>query len=71
MRDLVRLTTACISGLDSDDLMKSFCMSCNTSAVFDRPMGGKGAPFMSVPFDVLKSVLKRDHDYQIVLGAQW
>src|SRR2546430_16101414 len=50
MRALVRFTTACIAGLASDALMKSFCMSCNTKAVFARPIGGNGAPFIVAPF---------------------
>jgi hypothetical protein len=32
--------------------MKSFCMSCNTKAVFDRLIGGNGAPFITTPFSV-------------------
>ena len=49
MRALVRCTTARIAGLDNDALMKSFCMSCNTKAVLDRPIGGNGAPFIFLP----------------------
>src|ERR671923_3054469 len=52
MSALVRLTTACISGLNNDALMKSFCMSCNTKAVLDRPIGGNGAPLITTPFSV-------------------
>jgi len=25
-------------------------MSCNTKAVFDRPIGGNGEPFITTPF---------------------
>src|SRR5439155_3342997 len=52
MRSLVRFTTAFISGFDSDAFMKSFCMSCSTKAVFDRPIGGNGAPLITTPFSV-------------------
>jgi hypothetical protein len=39
-----------MAGFESDALMKSFCMSCNTKAVFARPIGGNGAPFITTPF---------------------
>ena len=45
---------ACISGLDRDSFMKSFCMSCTTKAVLVRLIGGKGAPFMLAPFCVCR-----------------
>src|SRR5215467_3814228 len=54
MSTLVRFTTACISGLDRDSFMKSFCMSCTTKAVLVRLIGGKGAPFMLAPFCVCR-----------------
>jgi hypothetical protein len=44
-----------MAGLESDALMKSFCMSCNTKAVFDRPIGGNGAPLIVVPFLLILS----------------
>src|SRR5262249_55569220 len=64
MRFFVRFTTACISGFDSDAFMKSFCMSCNTKAVFDRPIGGNGAPFITTPFSVYTKEQRKNLKYQ-------
>jgi hypothetical protein len=39
-------------------------MSCNTKAVFDRLIGGNGAPFITTPFSVYAKRTSQNLKYQ-------